>query len=184
MCANESDNQPSTQPYDTPFLTHNYRNIHQSSPFTQHAMKNSLHDDSERGLLVDEDSPLLVRHMSMEQPPSYGHSHTGRYHRHSSLTSSPSPLKSGNPTSPAVLVRRLLVLSATLLLVLGLSAWRRMVLAADHRPLAIHEAKEFFVEVDPGISLWYRTWGNRHSGIPVLFVHGGPGTLCRLNRSA
>ena len=31
------------------------------------------------------------------------------------------------------------------------------------------------VEVAPGIMLWYRTWGNRESGIPVLFVHGGPG---------
>ena len=26
----------------------------------------------------------------------------------------------------------------------------------------------------PELSLWYRTWGNS-SGIPVLFVHGGPG---------
>ena len=27
---------------------------------------------------------------------------------------------------------------------------------------------------DDGLALWYRTWG-RKSGIPVLFVHGGPG---------
>jgi len=26
------------------------------------------------------------------------------------------------------------------------------------------------------IRLWYRTWGNRSTGIPVLFVHGGPGS--------
>ena len=25
------------------------------------------------------------------------------------------------------------------------------------------------------IELWYRTWGNKANGIPVLFVHGGPG---------
>ena len=25
------------------------------------------------------------------------------------------------------------------------------------------------------IQLWYRTWGNKKHGIPVLFVHGGPG---------
>eukprot|EP00943_MAST-04B_sp_MAST-4B-sp1_P001363 g1363.t1 len=25
------------------------------------------------------------------------------------------------------------------------------------------------------IKLWYRTWGNKANGIPVLFVHGGPG---------
>uniref|UniRef100_A0A7S4HSU4 prolyl aminopeptidase n=1 Tax=Odontella aurita TaxID=265563 RepID=A0A7S4HSU4_9STRA len=31
------------------------------------------------------------------------------------------------------------------------------------------------MDVGGGISLWYRTWGNRESGIPVLFVHGGPG---------
>jgi len=26
-----------------------------------------------------------------------------------------------------------------------------------------------------GLDLWYRTWGNRATGTPVLFVHGGPG---------
>lgn len=34
--------------------------------------------------------------------------------------------------------------------------------------------KESTLDVGDGINLWYRTWGNS-SGIPVLFVHGGPG---------
>jgi proline iminopeptidase len=38
----------------------------------------------------------------------------------------------------------------------------------------IEHAKEHFLEVDKGITLWFRTWG-RQDGIPVLFVHGGPG---------
>ena len=25
------------------------------------------------------------------------------------------------------------------------------------------------------VRLWYRTWGSRAAGTPVLFVHGGPG---------
>lgn len=25
------------------------------------------------------------------------------------------------------------------------------------------------------IEMWYQTWGNRQTGVPVLFVHGGPG---------
>ena len=41
---------------------------------------------------------------------------------------------------------------------------------------AIANAVEHFLEVDSdkSISLWYRLWGNP-AGIPVLFVHGGPG---------
>jgi pimeloyl-ACP methyl ester carboxylesterase len=40
--------------------------------------------------------------------------------------------------------------------------------------LQITEATEHRLELEGGLSLWYRTWGN-HSGTPVLFVHGGPG---------
>lgn len=36
------------------------------------------------------------------------------------------------------------------------------------------ETKESLFDVGDGIKLWYRTWGNS-TGIPVLFVHGGPG---------
>jgi proline iminopeptidase len=39
----------------------------------------------------------------------------------------------------------------------------------------IEQAKEHVIEVEPGIKVWFRTWGNRNSGVPVLFVHGGPG---------
>jgi proline iminopeptidase len=43
----------------------------------------------------------------------------------------------------------------------------------------IHDAEEHFVEVDDGIYVWFRTWGNPPTsdggGVPVLFVHGGPG---------
>jgi len=39
----------------------------------------------------------------------------------------------------------------------------------------IEEGKESFLDVGDGIKLWYRTWGKRDGGTPVLFVHGGPG---------
>jgi len=39
----------------------------------------------------------------------------------------------------------------------------------------IHDANENTIDIGNGLSLWYRTWGNKLTGIPVLFVHGGPG---------
>jgi len=36
------------------------------------------------------------------------------------------------------------------------------------------EATATMFDIGSGLSLWYHTWGNRE-GIPVLFVHGGPG---------
>ena len=46
---------------------------------------------------------------------------------------------------------------------------------ANTKTVAMKEAKESLLEVDEGILVWYQTWGNVESGIPVLFVHGGPG---------
>lgn len=40
--------------------------------------------------------------------------------------------------------------------------------------ITIEHAREYYLPVDDGITLWFRTWGNVH-GVPVLFVHGGPG---------
>lgn len=41
--------------------------------------------------------------------------------------------------------------------------------------IPIEKAQEAMLDIGGGLSLWYRTWGNREFGIPVLFVHGGPG---------
>jgi len=41
--------------------------------------------------------------------------------------------------------------------------------------IPIKFAREDMLDIGSGLSLWFRTWGNRSSGIPVLFVHGGPG---------
>lgn len=38
----------------------------------------------------------------------------------------------------------------------------------------VDTAREAFLALDDKVSLWYRTWGNP-AGIPVVFVHGGPG---------
>ena len=47
------------------------------------------------------------------------------------------------------------------------------------RTVQIEDAKEYMIQVDeennPDIQIWFRTWGNRRYGIPILFVHGGPG---------
>ena len=44
--------------------------------------------------------------------------------------------------------------------------------------LDIDQAEENMLNIGQGIKLWYRTWGNRSHGVPVLFVHGGPGGSC------
>jgi hypothetical protein len=46
----------------------------------------------------------------------------------------------------------------------------------DHT-LRVEHAREHYVTVDDhnGIQIWFRTWGNRRNGVPILFVHGGPG---------
>ena len=41
--------------------------------------------------------------------------------------------------------------------------------------IQIEDANEHMLDIGGGLSLWYRTWGARATGIPVLFVHGGPG---------
>lgn len=40
---------------------------------------------------------------------------------------------------------------------------------------SVREAREHMVAVDDGIYLWFRTWGDPTYGVPILFVHGGPG---------
>ena len=51
-----------------------------------------------------------------------------------------------------------------------------MTSSSENKILAIHEAKQNLLDIgENGIKLWYQTWGNRLNGIPVLFVHGGPG---------
>lgn len=41
--------------------------------------------------------------------------------------------------------------------------------------IPIEQAQEHYIEVDDGVQVWFRVWGNKESGVPVLFVHGGPG---------
>ena len=54
--------------------------------------------------------------------------------------------------------------------------FNKMTSSTENKTLAIHEAEQNLLDIgENGIKLWYQTWGNRSSGIPVLFVHGGPG---------
>jgi proline iminopeptidase len=44
-----------------------------------------------------------------------------------------------------------------------------------HRSIPIERAREHLVNIGDGLKIWCRTWGNAQTGVPVLFVHGGPG---------
>ena len=42
--------------------------------------------------------------------------------------------------------------------------------------VSIEDAQEFLIPLgDSGKEIWFRTWGNQEDGVPILFVHGGPG---------
>ena len=43
------------------------------------------------------------------------------------------------------------------------------------RPIPIESAQEHLLDLGDGLKLWFRVWGDRTAGVPVLFVHGGPG---------
>ena len=53
----------------------------------------------------------------------------------------------------------------------------RKMSSIDKNILSMAQAEENLLDVGQDIKLWYRTWGNVSKGIPVLFVHGGPGSL-------
>jgi len=73
------------------------------------------------------------------------------------------------------------VLTAVLLLFhkSSIKKWTPLMPIRHHRPtvIPIEAALEYWVWVDENhtMKVWYRTWGNRETGQPVLFVHGGPG---------
>ena len=48
--------------------------------------------------------------------------------------------------------------------------------STDEYILSIAMAEENLLDVGQDIKVWYRIWGNVSKGIPVLFVHGGPGS--------
>ncbi len=39
----------------------------------------------------------------------------------------------------------------------------------------IEDAIENWIDIGDGKQIWYRTWGRPDGGVPILFVHGGPG---------
>ena len=51
----------------------------------------------------------------------------------------------------------------------------RKMSSMDKKILSMAMAEENLLDVGQDIKIWYRTWGNVSKGVPVLFVHGGPG---------
>jgi len=45
----------------------------------------------------------------------------------------------------------------------------------ESKIIGMENAEENMLDIGEGLKLWYHTWGNRSKGVPVLFVHGGPG---------
>jgi len=112
---------------------------------------------------IDEDSPLFVRHLSMGPSSS-----SDLDENHKSLWLDANRIFS---------TRLLYTMLAGILILLVGAAWIFHDFSTRHRFVPIERAHEQFLQVDRDgeIYIWFRTWGNRKSGIPVLFVHGGPG---------
>ena len=55
------------------------------------------------------------------------------------------------------------------------SIFERTMSSVENKVLSMSQAEENLLDIGKGMKLWYRTWGNITKGIPVLFVHGGPG---------
>ena len=55
------------------------------------------------------------------------------------------------------------------------SIFERKMSSVENKVLSMSQAEENLLDIGIGMKLWYRTWGNITKGIPVLFVHGGPG---------
>ena len=55
------------------------------------------------------------------------------------------------------------------------SIFERKMSSVENKVLSMSQAEENLLDIGKGMKLWYRTWGNITKGIPVLFVHGGPG---------
>jgi hypothetical protein len=136
-----------------------HRHIH---PYNNNNKDEQKHHSSNK---QDEQSPLvLLRHFSMaEEPPQEGNNLTRMYHRVLKLQ------------PPQVDWKHWGFLALFFLLAafsLGMVFRNEY---GTHQILRIEHAREHFVSVDDGIQIWFRTWGNRQQGIPILFVHGGPG---------
>lgn len=122
--------------------------------------------DEETTKQHDEESPLvLMRHFSMAD-------------------------EDYKQESGAVLTRHFSwkrLVGVTLVIVLAVSFFFIILRHPYGGVVPIERAQQHYVDiVDDGgggqqhgdhhnMKIWYRTWGNRHTGVPVLFVHGGPG---------
>lgn len=73
---------------------------------------------------------------------------------------------------PCSFLTNLVLLGAIIivLFMVRISPWR-----SYPHSLPIERAIEHTLDLGGEISLWYRVWGNLEQGIPLLFVHGGPG---------
>jgi proline iminopeptidase len=120
-------------------------------PRRHHDHEQNTDDTTEETNVMDEESPLLYRHMSMEKLRQFTANRKSYF---------------------------LPLLLALLVVVAVLVASFFPIIAPPRYsdvPVPIEQAQEHILDIGKGLSIWYRTWGNRGGGIPVLFVHGGPG---------
>lgn len=121
----------------------------------RHPAQNDNDEENLNPTPPHEGLPLRHHHMSFQESESF-YDHEWR-----SWNKQPVNLRRAAVLVAVTVVILLLVVAATL----------------PRRPriVPIQHASEHYVDIGNGLSLWYRIWGNQESGIPVLFVHGGPG---------
>jgi hypothetical protein len=129
---------------------------------------------------TNEGSPLLsahakhhISHLSMEayelSPASYNVPKV----KQPEDPDTPRPSKNANRWLVLILVAVMLISCAIKSGIIILKNNQSTPVAAKSIPR--HDAEEHLLDIGDGLQIWFQTWGNVESGIPVMFVHGGPG---------
>jgi proline iminopeptidase len=131
-----------------------------------------------------ESSPLLLRHkdkhLSMMQDDD---EQSDEQHDHPrSVAPSCHKISESSSSSSSRWVKIIGLLLVVLLSMTGMiTTIRTMIRSMPSVPVVvdgsvpIEQAQEHLLDIGQGFKIWYRTWGNHKNGIPILFVHGGPG---------
>lgn len=132
-------------------------------------------DDSNENVVVkNETAPLLME--QLKTPPEENSKRQRRKRKRQRHQHHPFFYQSRRQLGISVL---LLIGIAMALMFLSYNQRRQHQQIQSTTIIPIEEAQEHTLQVDivddESIFVWFRTWGNAAEGVPLLFVHGGPG---------
>lgn len=115
-------------------------------------------DDEEANVEAAHEGHSLLRHISFQAKESFDHDVASKW-----------------KWKPSHLVWGRALVAVLVAIVLFVVIAMTHTVRRQYAHVPIQHAREHYLDIGNNLTLWYRVWGNRHTGIPVLFVHGGPG---------